>query len=219
MKHTSGSCATSVQSGTNGIANILKEAIANARAIPTPNGNYFSVTCRQRQPGDELQCGSRFTKSFLLRKSDGKVESVAHRLFEDHIGDWVEYPDCPNLMTGCKAYRLDWSKTDEDGTKRHLGYLGIIDLKELEPTAEVTIDDRKGTGMASVVYKGIVPPKPVDFAVAIVGDEQGKQTLFTVHPGDPVTPSRIKVDETWKHGKVITVAQALKAGFETAKVD
>ena len=197
----------------------LIEAIANAKAIVFRKDgvDYYTSTLNQRTPDHPEQCGSVFSKNFLTRKSDGVVEDLGHRLFEDHLEDWVELDatKVENVIPGCRVFRLK---------KSGIGQLGIVDLATLGTDDLVTVDDRKGTGFGSVVLPRGMFGRVVDEAYAIVSPETDLEgavhwTLATVHPGTPAKAQTVSLAELgWKHGDKITVAQARKAGFTTAKV-
>lgn len=175
----------------------IQKSIENTkRLVP----GYFEKTVEQRTP--KTGCGSIVT-SF---RGAEVVDGIAHLCFHDAWEGWKPYPECPNLIPGCSAFR-----NDDIG-----GELGIVDLKDLDPNAEVILDDRKNTGTVSATVKGVRGQK-VSFTVAILGDEQGEEVLFTFHPGDPCMPSKVKT-EPGLHGKTVTVAEALKMGLETAKI-
>lgn len=200
----------------------LKGAIAEAKAIVIRDDgvNYFDSTMRQRTPGNPEAAGSIFVPEFLTR-SDGTVESLEHRLFEDHADDWVEYDNCPNLLPGALAFRFDWVKGKGDYIHAAIGRLGVVPLSSLDKGTIVTIDDRKNTGFISCTVKGKLGGV-VHHVVAIVTNEaeDGKPprwTLATVHPGDPINASQVKTDE-YKHGEAITVEKAIALGLTDAKV-
>ena len=158
---------------------------------------------------------------FLTRSSDGTVETLEHRLFQDHLADWVEYPDCPNLMPGAIALRFDWVRGEHGHIHAALGRVGILPISTLKDDVVLTIDDRKNTGVASVTVAG-QPGAFAQHAVAVITnegtEEEPKWTLATVHPGDPVKPSTVVTDMEFKHGDTITVAQAKKVGFTEVKI-
>jgi len=201
----------------------VKEAVRNAKKVVLREDgvNYFESTMKQRTPGDPEQAGSVFLKEFLTRSSDGVVESLEHRLFTDHLGDWQEYPNCPNLQDGAIALRFDWIKGEHGHIHAAIGRLGIVPLSTLKDDVVVTVDDRKNTGVASLVVSGQAGAY-VQHCVAIVTNEGTEDapvwTLATVHPGDPVKPSTVVTDMELQHGATLTVAEAKKFGFTDAKV-
>lgn len=180
----------------NDVAERITAAIAaTKRLVP----GYFQATCESR--GGENPCGS------VILLNDKPAFNVEHLLFSDYLSMWTEYDDCPNLMPGCKAYKL-W--------KPGIGRLGVVELGSLEDDSVVTLDDRKNTGKVSATVKGALG-KVVDFVVCIIGQEQGEDVIFTFHPGDPVNPSQVQA-EPGLHGKTVTVSQARQMGLETAKI-
>ena len=181
----------------------IQDAINNTKELGKAGvipENYYEDTVAQRSP--KTGCGSVVTSFRGQPVSDG----IGHLVFFDAWEGWRLYQDCPNLIPGCTAFR-----NNDLG-----GELGIVKLSDLDPAAEVTLDDRKHTGNVSATVSGI-RGKYVNFVVAILGVENGKEILFTFHPGDPVNPSKVKT-EPGMHGKVVTAAEALKMGLETAKI-
>ena len=181
---------------TNKVTKRIQEAIKNTRVVAP---GYYEATCVQRSP--KSGCGSVVTAFFGHEVYDG----IGHLCFYDAWEGWQEYPNCPNLLPGCVAFR-----NNDLG-----GELGIVQISELDPDTKVTLDDRKGTGFISATVKG-QRGKHVGFTVAILGQEQDREVLFTFHPGDPVIPSSVKA--AGLHGKVITAKEALAMGLETAKI-
>lgn len=154
---------------------------------------YWESTVSSRTPGKSV--GSVFS-----------FEHVEKVLFEDRISDWEEYNDCPNLIPGCTAYVL----------RDVSGHLGVIELVKLDPMMVLDVIDNKKTGKAKLLaHVGIGPE--TDFATLILGDEQGKEVVFTFHPGAPVRPSEIPVDALGGETQ-LTVKKAIELGFTTANV-
>ena len=168
----------------------IENAIANIKQLLP---EYWKSTVESRTPGKSV--GSVFEFS--------NVEKV---LFEDRINDWEVYEDCPNLIPGCTAYVL----------RDVSGHLGVVNLSELDGDLELDVIDNKKTGKAKLLaHVGIGPD--TDFATLILGEEQGKEVVFTFHPGQPVRPSEIPIEELKGRNK-ITVREAMALGFETANV-
>ena len=117
--------------------------------------------------------------------------------------DWVEY-------THPAAQDVVLFKT-RDIT----GSIGVIELASLSPETIVSLDDRKNTGMVSATIKGILGEK-CDYSVIMLGVEDGVEIVFTIHPGDPVNPSKVPAEGL--HGKQVTVEQALGMGLTTVKI-
>ena len=193
----------------------LRMAIAVAKTFPSrdPKVNYFEATLRQRTKGDPMQAGSFFLPEWV------GGNGLARKLFSYENGllwAWQPYPTCPNLIPGSIAMLLH-SDTD-------LGVNGMVKLDKLPGHQNIKIDDRKGTGFASITVDKPCPDslEYCRHAVAVFtneGDEAyPKWALATVHPGDPVMPAEIKLDNGLKHGDVISVAEALARGFTEAKL-
>lgn len=176
--------------------NRIQEAIKNTKVVAP---GYYEATCAQRSP--KTGCGSVVTDFRGQKVYDG----IGHLTFGDAWEGWEEYPSCPNLMPGCAAF-----------INRDIGgELGIVPLSSLSPDTRIVLDDSKGTGFISATVKG-QRGKHVDFVVAILGEEQGKEVLFTFHPGDPCIPSSVKAEGL--HGKAVTAKEAMELGLETAKI-
>ena len=171
--------------------------LGKAGVIPE---NYYEDTVAQRSP--KTGCGSIVTSFRGKEVFDG----IGHLCFFDAWEGWKPYDNCPNLIPGCVAFR-----NDDLG-----GELGIVRLSDLDPKSEVTLDDRKHTGNVSATVSGI-RGKYANFVVAILGVENGKEILFTFHPGDPCMPSKVKTEPGF-HGRKVTVAEAMAMGLETAKI-
>jgi hypothetical protein len=118
---------------------------------------------------------------------------------------WEEYSH-ESLMDGTVAF------VSNDIT----GRLGVIGLETLPSDALVTLDDRKNTGKVSAVVQGILGDQ-VDYIVIILGQESGKEVVFTFHPGAPVSPSKVSA-EAGLHGKTVTAQEALNMGILTVKI-
>lgn len=131
--------------------------------------------------------------------------NVEEVLFEQHLQDWEEYPECPGLLPGCAAFKLQIK-----------GYLGVIPLDILDDAQELRVINNKGTGVAKLLAPTDSIPREVDFAVCILGMEDGREVIFTFHPGDPIPPDTIKVEDLGKSS--ITVAEAKSLGFVYANL-
>lgn len=174
--------------------NKTAERITNAvNNIKQMLPEYWESTVSSRTPGKSV--GSVFN-----------FKDVEKVLFEDRLNDWEVYENCPNLIPGCTAYVL----------RDVSGHLGVIELYKLDPMMMLDVIDNKKTGKAKLLaHVGIGPE--TDFATVIIGEEQGKEVIFTFHPGQPIRPSEIPI-EALKGRNKITVAEAITLGFETANV-
>ena len=94
---------------------------------------------------------------------------------------WFEYPECPALLPGCRAYRA--------------AIPGTIDLRKVADLADDTTV-RWVTTDHGYQYPTIVGDAGnyVDYTTLIVGEEQGRQIVFTFHPGDPIRPAQVPAD-------------------------
>ena len=120
------------------------------------------------------------------------------------VANWEPYSH-PQVMAGCEAFKASIP-----------GRLGVVSLNDLPVDTSVTLDDRKKTGKVSAVVKGVRGLK-VDYTILILGQEQGEEVVFTFHPGDPIRASQVNVEGM--HGKVVTPAEAIAMGLETAKIE
>lgn len=167
---------------------IVQSAITTSRQVME---GYWLSTLTQRLPGGAGSIVDGFASAEALEKA----------LF---AAEWEDYSH-PALMAGTKGFKTALS-----------GTLGIVNLSTLPKEAEVTLDDRKSTGFVSCTVAG-AQGETVDFLVLIVGEHEGKEVVFTFHPGEPVAPSRVKADEGL-HGKKLTVKEAKALGLTTAKI-
>ena len=154
---------------------------------------YFEKTCEQRLPGG---AGSVLLGEFK------DWNDVRNALI---CAEWTEF-NHPELMSGTRAFV----------THDLRGRLGVVSLAELDEDVEVTLDDRKGTGKVSCVVNGVLGPE-VDHVVIILGEENGREVVFTFHPGDPVRASQVAC-EPGMHGQHLTVREAREMGLTTAKI-
>ena len=112
----------------------------------------------------------------------GKACPNAHAVMNTLLDTlWQEYPECPNLMPGCRAYRA--------------AIPGTIDLRQVSDLADDTpvrwVDP--GHGYQYPTVEG-VEGEYTDTTTLIVGPEAGKEVVYTFHPGDPIRPSQISAD-------------------------
>lgn len=168
---------------------VVADAIATTKELLP---DYWQATLSQRLPGG---AGS-------VVEGVSTTQELESRLMSAH---WRTY-EHPDIMPGCKAfYTYDVS-----------GELGVVELSSLEPDAMVTLDDRKGTGKVSCTVTG-AHGRHETFTVLIVGEEQGRDVVFTFHPGAPVRPSVVQT-EPGMHGRACAVAEAMAMGLTTAKI-
>jgi len=153
--------------------------------------SYWEQTLASRQPNG-------FGSRFLKETSTEEILSC----------NWESYPDCPNPQKGCSYYRAPIS-----------GILGIVRLSDLNPETKVSLSDPKSTGKVTPEIERSALPGvlgQVDYTVVILGEEGGREVVFTFHPGDPIRPS--SVPSEGRAGSCISVAEALSLGLEFAKI-
>lgn len=173
----------------------IANATVNAAIDATKQylGDYFENTCKQRLVGG---AGSIF---------DG-IASVEEMERELRAADW-ETASHPSVLAGCSAYKT---------TSITRGHYGLVAIAELPDDVVLTACDPKGTGTVSMTVSGTIGPETPETWL-IVGDEGGHDVVYTFHPGKPVRPSLVTVDDV-PDGAKLSKADALKLGFELAKI-
>lgn len=161
-------------------------------AIKAINSGYFASTLNQRLPA---------TGAGSIVDGFDSAEELEKAL---RNAEWEEYShDALSAGTvGFKTYSI-------------AGRIGIVDIDSLSADELVTLDDRKNTGMVSATVQGVLGSE-ISYTVAILGEENGQEVLFTVHPGDPVMPSKVPAEGL--HGITVSRDDALKMGLVTAKI-
>mgnify|MGYP001577513979 FL=1 len=169
----------------------IRQAVGTTRKVVP---GYFEKTLAMRAELSGESSGS----VYLGVTPSGLEEKIL-------AAEWEPYSH-PSVAPECVAFKAPLE-----------GQIGMADLRCLPPDTTVTLDDRKQTANVSATIKGVRGTK-ARFSVLILGPEQGEEVVFTFHPGDPVVPSKVKV-EPGMHGKTVTVAEALVMGLETAKIE
>ena len=110
---------------------------------------------------------------------------------------WQEYPSCPNLIPGCRAYRA--------------AIPGTIDLRQVSDLEDDTpvVWVRTDHGYQYPTVAG-TEGEYVDETVLIVGPEAGRTVVYTFHPGNPIKPSQISADTDVS---AVTTIAALKTAY------
>ena len=100
--------------------------------------------------------------------------------------DWEEAPH-PAVMSGCTAF-----KATVPG-----GIFGLYKIEDLPEGTELEARDPKGTGYISFAIDNwrMLMGNRVDETWLILGPEQGREVVYTFHPGEPVQPSSLSVDD------------------------
>lgn len=110
---------------------------------------------------------------------------------------WMAYPECPNLMPGCSAFKA--------------AIPGTVDLRQVSDLADDTpvVWVRTNHGYQYPTIAGEAGDY-VDYTTLIVGPEAGREVVYTFHPGAPIRPAQVPADvDTTTIG---TIA-ALKAAY------
>ena len=180
-----------------------------SQAILNTTNEYFSATVKQRSRMAQEQAGSSIP--------------LSSRLLKDalYCADWMPYHH-PAIKDEARGFM----------TKDIGGTVGVVPLSSLDfaSGSGVVFDDTKDTGMVSllaptsVVYAN---RQERDYTVIILGmDAKGKEIVYTFHPGDPVPPSTVSIEdlkafgvEAYKLGCACDdVSALLTMGFHNAKV-
>jgi hypothetical protein len=118
-----------------------------------------------------------------------------------------ERAENPNVAPGCAAY----TTKDIPG-----GQYGMVPVAVQGDDTMFVIEDQKGTGKVSLVMQG-AGRIPAEETWIIIGPEQGKDVVYTFHPGEPVPRATTSTEEL-PVGTVLTKQEALAKGFNLAKV-
>ena len=168
----------------------VRSALANTQRYLS---DYFKNTCKQRLANG---VGSVY---------DGieEVDDMERALYGAH---WkkAEHPD---VIPGCQAYVTK----DIKG-----GHLGLLEIANLPDDATIIASDPKGTGKVSMTITG-EKGLEVEETWLIVGEEDGRDVVYTFHPGEPVRPSIVEVKDC-PDGTKLTKEQATALGFDLAKI-
>ena len=175
----------------NDITARIRQAIENLKTYGPPG--YWQGTLEQRA---ELSGQARGSVYQGIGPDD--LEALL-------LGAIWEPYEHPGVMHGCAAFRAALP-----------GTLGIVGLDSLDPNAIVTYRAKRGTDEVYPVVQG-VRGEIMDFTVLMLGQHEGHEVVFTFHPGDPVAPSHVLNKDL--DGQQETVAEALRKGFATAKIE
>ena len=168
----------------------VKKAVEN-----TPKG-YAQQCARQRIYGPDAR-GSVY------------ITDLTPEAFFKSLGNcnWVEIND-PNIAPGCKGF------TTKDLKNGHFGMISISDLPA--DTRLEVFRAKEGAGL-SVQVKGTLGPAQEETTI-IIGDDGDGWIVFTFYCG-PTIPLKEIDEEIYHEGDIITPAQAIKAGWDWAKID
>lgn len=181
---------------------IVRSAIANTTA------DYWIELCSMRAGRGE---SAKRMGSFYPRLTGPQVERLIRTLvWEPYTHSEVKEPAMAFIA-------------------RHApGVVGVAQLADVPEDAELVWDDTKNTGNVELIWKGAPDSAhtKVDYTVAIVGPHDGKEIVYTFHPGDPVKPSQ--VDRHWgglkqlhssdRHQKKVSKKDAAALGVRWVKL-
>lgn len=97
--------------------------------------------------------------------------------------EWEEYSH-PDIMEGCRGYF----------TTQIPGLLGVVNLHDLDPSTPISWEDPKDTGKVTPVIEDKLH-HTMEFTVLIVGPEYEEEVVYTFHPGAPVRPSSVELED------------------------
>ena len=187
-------------SGIEDVGNIISrnwETLRVLAAIEATPRDWLRVTLAQRSAFSDTCAGSRINAE--PEKIDYWLRCVA----------WESY-DHPDIKKPGVGFI----------TRGIGGCVGIADLATVPPDTLLTADDRKDTGYGSLIIARTIFPEVRQFVrhtVAILGPgDDDKEILWTFHPGDPIPPSEIRMEEMPEH---LTAGEALERGLRYAKVE
>lgn len=164
-------------------------------AFARSDEKYIAETLKSRTAGPDSS-GSTFDETQTVQS-----------LIE---ANWEPY-EHPAVLKGCTAFKAPIP-----------GMLGVVDLAQFPSMTMVKLVDPKGT--AGTYGGGLMAELPlkledqliVDFSVIILGPEDGKEVVYTFHPGDPIRPTMVDKAK-WKN-ETVNIVQALERGFRYGKV-
>lgn len=169
----------------------VRRALNNTKEIIMGDKNYLERQLDQRIEGPD-NSGSSYSgvtqEELLSELESAEWEKVEHE----------------GVMTGCTAFKTKLP-----------GLSGILDINNLPENTEFYAIDPKGTGNVGIGATN-VQKTPVEETYIILGKNEGKEVVFTFHPGEPVSPSIVKI-ENLPEGTKLTREQVKSYGFSMAK--
>jgi hypothetical protein len=167
--------------------NNLTARIASALNLAGP---YLDACLTQRNPGP-----GALGSVFLTAQTRETILAA----------DWMPF-DHPEVKAPAVAFRANIP-----------GIVGVVNLATLPPNTRVILADPKGTGYVEAT--AMLPEGPeVTYTTILLGparDGSG-ETLWTIFPGEPVSPSRVSADG--RNNLATTAREALALGMTVAKV-
>lgn len=179
---------------------IVRSAIANTRLVVKPEAtqSYWDGILAMRAGLSNSAMGSIVAD--VTPEQLDKLISLAN---------WEAYEHA-----SIQAPAVGYVTSDVPGCE-----MGMAQLADLPADTEVTLDDSKKTGFLSAVVSADCARTPVDEIVLLVGPGDDGDVVWTFFPGLPVAPSDFTGEEQGlSHGSVITASEAIKLGFDLAKI-
>ena len=152
----------------------LIDALERTTEIPVGNTNYLDATLLQRLGGIG-GAGSWF---------ENMTEEQLLETLTSTDSELTEFrPE--GAMEGCTYYKMNLP-----------GKNGIVDILDLPKDSPLYLTiSHAGTGRLDVVTTAKVPAKDELETTIILGEEEGiGEVMFTLHPGLPVTPSKLTIE-------------------------
>jgi len=122
---------------------------------------------------------------------------------------WEPYTH-PAIAKGCTAFKTFDVK----------GLYGMLPIEEVKADFgngyRLKVINPKGLEYSEVAKPGA--RKAVNYTVIILGEENGKEVVFTFHPGAPIAPDNALPNIHFKDGDAITVEEAMAYGCKWVKV-
>lgn len=177
----------------------VRAALAASRDLAP---DYLARLAASRAGADPRAAGSVY---------DGRTDAEVLALW--HGAAWAPYAH-PAVMLGCVAFRALIPG----------GRIGLAEIDALPRDAALVLSDPKGTGYVEAHVAG-VRGEPCETTVAILGDDDDsavpagrREVVYTIHPGDPIAPSRVAAVAPYGHGTRVGPDAAFALGLRLAKI-
>ncbi len=189
-------------------------SIVHAAIQNTPK-DYWEMICASRADKDP-RCSGSYFRCFDKTVVDKFMRRVS---WEPYTHEAVKAP--------ARAFIARYTTN---------GIIGVGYAQGCDPSIEITFDDSKNTGYVEAIVEAndeLFDKNgfEVDFTVMIVGpDGDGRERVYTFHPGDPIEPSRLKrhvviYDDTSmravphdRHGRKMRLGLAMELGVKWVKI-
>lgn len=168
-------------------------------------------------PSKHRQTNNYWLSTLLQRTTAAKgsryLETTPEQLEASIMEASWQQMQITDPATGCTYFRADLP-----------GLLGMTAISELPLHTPIDLIDPKGTGEWSACVTG-TSKLEVDYSVLILGIDEGKEIVFTVHPGypvpfKPVTELPAYIAERFDAGRIrVSRNEALFMGFIFAKFE